>query len=147
MTLEKFRESGKNVRFEDVRDKFAGFDLQQKFGRIYAGNLYIELCDDGQWLLTLGNCDFKNADITVLEKRLYEDWYLHECISTYEIQIKGRLLTIGSSPDSFEEFARYEVIAASYTEAVDYVTQFRNNRNVEEIKDIVKCKFDDTNVR
>lgn len=74
MTLEKFRLSGRNVRFHDHK----GLSDMQGFGRVYDGNCAIQLCDDGEWLLMICNSEWKDSNLAALEKRLYEEWYLKE---------------------------------------------------------------------
>lgn len=77
MTYEQFRDSGRNVRFEDCFE-LRGCDIQWEFGRIYANSMYIGLMDDAVWHLIIGNAEYTDTKLENLEHRLYYDWYVHE---------------------------------------------------------------------
>lgn len=76
LSFEDFRKSGRNVRFQDIPD-LAPMELTT-YGRAYDGNIYLQLMDDGKWLLSIYNDDYADHDLYELERRLYKDFYIPE---------------------------------------------------------------------
>lgn len=76
MTFEQFQETGRTVALSTV-DSIAPFVDEDALGRVYKGELYIELNDDGTYTLTISNSSRSSSDLTELERDLY-DWASRE---------------------------------------------------------------------
>lgn len=70
MTLDDFRKTGRDVIDLGEELGFDGFEGQA--GRVYHGQLYLELQVDGQWSLTIGNQEWWEPTREGLEQRLYD---------------------------------------------------------------------------
>lgn len=155
MNLEEFRKSGRNIRFDDIREPHLKETVTQEFGRMYRDNLVIELLDDGSaWSLILMNESYADKNLEKLEKMLY-DFYVSEIavnenppepdIQVYQIEIRGRIQgshALFGIKDTIVEnqwnyISRYDVIASSPEEACDYVREYENSGRREH--ELVKC--------
>lgn len=75
LTLEQFRETGRNVLLAESREPELYADL--KFGRQYEVGA-IALLENGAWLLVIANGQNVDYDVRNLEIILYEEFYLLE---------------------------------------------------------------------
>lgn len=66
------------------------------FGYEYDGDCYIEIMggDGLQYRLQIATSEFMSNDLTELERRLYDDWYLSECADGLE---PGRLYCMAAT--------------------------------------------------
>lgn len=77
LSLDEFRATGRNVRFADV-PSLKNIDISAEYGRLYEGNGYIELMNDGMWHLVLSNEEWVEDSLPDLERRLYDCFYMEE---------------------------------------------------------------------
>ena len=82
ISLNAFRATGKNVVFKNCPE-MVGVDIENFMGRIYAGNCFIELTENGRWHLTLYNEEYDSSDVAKLEDILYHDFYKYEIAAEY----------------------------------------------------------------
>lgn len=74
-TFEQFVES--RVSCDDIGYAIGDVGLEKSVGYVYLDHLYIESLSDGTFLLTLGNEQYEDTDLTKLERMLYE-WAIGE---------------------------------------------------------------------
>jgi hypothetical protein len=77
LSFEEFTSQRKQV--ENIGLEIGLSELDGQKGYVYPGGCYIEESDD-EFFLVVGNQDWLDKDLGKLERALYENWYIHECV-------------------------------------------------------------------
>lgn len=120
LTIDQFRAT--RTECADLGAHIRDFGLGGIRGYVYTDDVYIAICDDGEFCLTIWNDSVKSADLADLERMLYT-WCLMECpedmgITRADVVELIDALCEGEAPRSTDTRADYEARIADYVNGI-----------------------------